>query len=78
MLQQLGQNGPAPAVTGGELAATMIVRGSVGSLIGAAVAPVGREGAWGVIGFVVGTTFGEVGIVGIALAALYNKANRPR
>lgn len=65
---------PPPAATSGELAATMIIRGSVGTLIGAASAPPGKEGVWGAIGFVVGATFGEIGIVGIALAALYRKA----
>lgn len=57
-----------------ELCSSMVLRGSVGALIGAAVAPEGREGKWGAIGFVMGSTLGEVGIVGIALAALWNKA----
>jgi hypothetical protein len=69
-----GQPAP-PAADPGELAATMVVRGAVGTLIGAATAPPGKEGVWGAIGFVVGATFGEIGIVGVAMAALYRKAS---
>lgn len=65
---------PATSATSADLATTMVLRGAVGTLIGAASAPPGKEGAWGAIGFVVGATFGEVGIVGVALAALWRKA----
>jgi len=58
----------------GQLATTMVLRGAVGTLIGAAAAPAGGEGAWGAIGFVMGATLGEIGIVGVALAALWKKA----
>lgn len=74
------QSGIAPAVTPngqqtqGELATTMVLRGAVGTLIGAAVAPRGREGIWGAAGFVLGVTLGQTGIVAIATAALWKKA----
>ncbi len=55
------------------LATTMIVNGAAGCLIGAASCPRGQEGMWGVLGFVMGATLGEFGIVGIALAALWKK-----
>lgn len=64
----------AVAMTAGELATTMVLRGAVGTLIGAAAAPEGREGIWGAAGFVMGATLGELGIVGVALAALWRKA----
>lgn len=72
----LGQNDVplAPTATAGQLATTMVLRGAVGTLIGAAAAPPGREGAWGAVGFVMGATLGEIGIVGVALAALWRKA----
>jgi hypothetical protein len=57
----------------GYLSTTMVLRGAVGTLIGAAVAPKGSEGLWGAAGFVMGATLGEVGIVGIAFAALWRK-----
>jgi hypothetical protein len=38
------------------------------------VAPDGKEGVWGSVGFVMGATLGEIGIVGVALAALWRKA----
>lgn len=75
-IMSLGQE-PEQAVTGmttGQLATTMVLRGAVGTLIGAAAAPTGREGIWGAAGFVMGATFGELGIVGVALAALWRKA----
>jgi len=62
------------SVSAGQLATTMVLRGAVGTLIGAAAAPAGSEGAWGAIGFVMGATLGEIGIVGVALAALWKKA----
>ena len=62
------------AMSSGQLATTMVLRGAVGTLVGAAVAPPGREGAWGAVGFVMGATIGEIGIVGVALAALWRKA----
>jgi hypothetical protein len=66
---------PAEKPTGtAALATTMILRGAVGTLIGAAVAPRGREGAWGAAGFVAGSTLGEIGIVAVAAAALWMKA----
>jgi hypothetical protein len=67
---------PEPAVEqgAGHLSTTMVLRGAVGTLIGAAVAPKGSEGLWGAAGFVVGATLGEVGIVGLAFAALWRKA----
>jgi hypothetical protein len=58
----------------GQLATTMVLRGAVGTLIGAAVAPKGSEGLWGAVGFVMGSMLGEVGIVGVAFAALWRKA----
>lgn len=61
---------------GGELATTMVLRGAFGTLIGAAVAPKGREGVWGAAGFVVGTVFGQPGILAVALTALWNKATK--
>jgi hypothetical protein len=57
----------------GELATTMVLRGAVGTLIGAAASPPGQEGVWGAVGFVMGATLGEIGIVGVALAALWKK-----
>ena len=71
---EAGLIGTGPAATSGELATTMMVRGAVGTLIGAAVAPRSREGIWGAVGFVMGATLGEIGIVGVALAALWRKA----
>jgi hypothetical protein len=62
------------AITAGELATTMVLRGAVGTLIGAAASPAGSEGVWGAVGFVMGATMGELGIVGVALAALWKKA----
>lgn len=58
----------------GDLATTMVLRGAVGTVIGAAVAPEGKEGLWAAVGFAMGATIGEVGIVGVALAALWRKA----
>lgn len=69
-----GETPLAPAATAGQLATTMVMRGAVGTLIGAAVAPEGKEGVWGAVGFVMGATLGEIGIVGVALAALWRKA----
>ncbi len=71
---------PAPAslaptaISSGELATTMMTRGAAGTLVGAAVAPAGSEGIWGAVGFVMGATLGEMGIIGVALAALWRKA----
>jgi len=71
----LGQDPPeAAAVGAGQLATTMVLRGAVGTLIGAAASPAGQEGVWGAVGFVMGATMGELGIVGVALAALWKKA----
>lgn len=64
---------PTSAATG-QLATTMVLRGAVGVLIGAAAAPKGSEGIWGSIGFMMGATLGEIGIIGVALAALWRKA----
>jgi hypothetical protein len=61
------------AASSGELATTMVLRGAVGTLIGAAASPAGQEGIWGALGFVMGATLGEIGIVGVALAALWRK-----
>jgi hypothetical protein len=58
----------------GELATTMVLRGAVGTLIGAACSPRGREGTWAAAGFASGAMLGQVGIVGIALLALWRKA----
>lgn len=70
----MGQEGDAPlAATSGQLATTMVLRGAVGTLIGAAAAPAGQEGVWGAAGFVMGATLGEIGIVSVALAALWRK-----
>ena len=73
-----GNSGPQPlpgAELGpGDLATTMVLRGAVGTIIGAAVAPEGKEGLWAAVGFAMGATIGEVGIVGVALAALWRKA----
>lgn len=62
--------------TSTELATTMVLRGAVGTLIGAAAAPKGREGIWGAAGFVLGVTLGQMGIVAIATAALWKKVDR--
>lgn len=77
--QPLGQlpsvpSEPTEALTSGQLATTMVLRGAIGTLVGAAAAPPGREGAWGAAGFVMGATIGEIGIVGVAFAALWRKA----
>lgn len=69
----LGDNDPA-VISSGQLATTMVLRGAAGTVIGAAVAPRGREGLWAAVGFAMGATLGEVGIVGVALAALWRKA----
>jgi hypothetical protein len=63
------------AISSGQLATTMMLRGAVGTVIGAAVAPRGREGLWAAVGFTMGATIGEVGIIGVALAALWRKAS---
>lgn len=60
----------------GELATTMVMRGAFGVLLGAAVAPRGREGIWGAAGFVVGTVLGQPGILAMALASLWQKAQK--
>ena len=65
---------PTPEIDTGQLATTMMLRGAVGTLIGAAAAPPGKEGLWGAAGFVMGATLGEIGIVGVAFAALWRKA----
>lgn len=57
-----------------ELATSMVLKGAVGALVGAASAPAGREGLWGVGGFVLGVVLGNVGVVGIAAAGLWRKA----
>lgn len=57
-----------------DLASTMVLRGAVGVLAGAAVAPKGAEAIWAAAGFVAGATLGEVGIVGLLAAALWRKA----
>lgn len=56
-----------------ELASSMVLRGAVGALIGAACSKPGNEGAWGAAGFFLGATLGDVGIVSIALAAMWKK-----
>lgn len=56
------------------LATTMVLRGSAGALIGAASSPTGREGIYGVVGFAAGALLGDLGIVTLAMAALYRKA----
>lgn len=66
--------GVSTVLTGGSLATTMVLRGAVGTVIGAAVAPQGREGLWAAVGFAMGATLGEVGIISVALAALWRKA----
>lgn len=55
------------------LATTMMMNGAAGCLVGAAASPKGQEGIWASIGFVMGATLGEFGIVGVALAALWKK-----
>lgn len=70
---QTAEVAPRSAITSGELATTMVLRGAAGTVIGAAVAPKGTEGIWAAIGFAMGATLGEVGIVGVALAALWRK-----
>lgn len=62
---------PIPSAT---LATTMVLRGAAGCIVGAAVAPVGKEGLWAAAGFAMGATVGEVGIIGVALVALWRKA----
>lgn len=57
-----------------DLASTMVLRGAVGVLAGGAVAPKGQEAIWAVAGFVVGSTLGEIGIVGLLAASLWKKA----
>jgi hypothetical protein len=74
-MRPLGDDASASgAASAGELATTMVMRGAVGTLIGAAAAPRGSEGVWAAVGFVSGALFGEIGIVGVALAALWKKA----
>lgn len=65
---------PEGTLTSDKLATTMVLRGAVGTVIGVAVAPQGKEGMWGAIGFAAGATAGEMGIIGVALAALWRKA----
>lgn len=74
----MGLDAPAGGETvgSGELATTMMMRGAFGVLLGAAVAPRGREGIWGAAGFVVGTVAGQPGILAMALAALWQKAQK--
>jgi hypothetical protein len=67
----------SPPISSTELATTMVLRGAVGTLIGAAAAPKGREGIWGAAGFVLGVTLGQMGIVAIATVALWKKVDRP-
>lgn len=64
---------PGEPTTQSELATTMVLRGAVGTVIGAAVSPKGSEGIWGAIGFGMGAILGEMGILGVALAALWKK-----
>jgi hypothetical protein len=65
----------SPSASGAAaLATTMVLRGAVGTLIGAAVAPKGSEGIWGAIGFGSGALLGQLGILGMAVAALWKKA----
>ena len=77
-MRALGQDAsqflPDTALSSDKLATTMVLRGAVGTVIGAAVAPEGKEGLWAAAGFAAGATAGEVGIIGIALAALWRKA----
>lgn len=79
-MRALGIEPPPPTETAetlstsGQLATTMMLRGAVGVVIGAAVAPKGKEGLWGAAGFAMGASVGEVGIIGVALAALWQKA----
>jgi hypothetical protein len=61
-------------VGNGELAATMVLRGAVGALAGAAVSKPGQEGLWGAAGFFLGATLGQYGIVGVLAAGLWKKA----
>ena len=63
------------ALSSDKLATTMVLRGAIGTVIGAAVAPEGKEGLWAAAGFAAGATAGEVGIIGVALAALWRKAS---
>jgi hypothetical protein len=63
-------------VSTGELATTMVLRGAVGTLIGAAVAPRGNEGIWGTAGFVSGALLGDWGIVALSLMALWKKTDK--
>lgn len=72
----LGEATAGETVASGELATTMMMRGAFGVLLGAAVAPRGREGIWGAAGFVVGTVAGQPGILAMALASLWQKAQK--
>lgn len=63
-------------VASGDLATAMVLRGAAGVLLGAAVAPVGREGVWAAAGFVSGAVLGQIGIVGLAMIALWRKTER--
>lgn len=66
--------GQEPELDDRQLATSMVLRGAVGTVIGAAVAPAGQEGRWGALGFAVGAMFGEAAIVGVAVAALWRKS----
>lgn len=65
---------PSQDSNGVDLATTMMLRGAVGALTGAACGPKGQTGLWAAAGFFVGSTLGQAGIVSILLAALWKKA----
>lgn len=56
-----------------DLATTMVLRGAVGALAGAAVAKRGDEGTWASAGFFLGAALGQYGIVTVLAAALWKK-----
>ena len=72
---ETAQDSAVERIDNAELATTMVTRGAVAVLIGAACAPKGKEATWAAGGFVVGTLLGQPGIVAIALAALWKKAD---
>lgn len=57
-----------------QIASAMVLRGAAGAMVGAASSPRGQEGLYGVVGFAAGTLFGELGILTVAMAALYRKS----
>lgn len=66
--------GEAPGVLDqAQLSTAMVLRGAVGVVLGAAMAPAGEEGRWAAVGGGAGALFGETAIVALGFAMLWRK-----